>query len=162
MSSPVFASLESLVRKVMRRVDYCALYACTVQAQRSDGSLDLKPQDDRVPAMTGVPIRIGVPGLAVKVAPGAEVLMGFDGYRPDKPYAALWGAQGLKELVITASVKVTVDAPTVEITATTATVDAQSVTIAGGVQGAARMGDDAICGPFAGKIVSGSTKVLVG
>ena len=155
----------------MRRVDYCALYACTVQAQRSDGSLDLKPQDDRVPAMTGVPIRIGVPGLAVKVAPGAEVLMGFDGYRPDKPYAALWGAQGLKELVITASVKVTVAAPSVIVDATNVTVggsamvtlDGAQISLGGdsAVMGVAMQGSPIQAGPFAGTVTLGSTTVRV-
>lgn len=162
MSRTLGDSLAVVARRESARFDYCALYPAEVQAQRSDGTLDLKVAGDSLVAPPSVPIRVGVPGLTVKVVPGARVLLGFEGGDPSQPYAALWSADSLQELTITASVKVTIEAPDVSVSATTASVDAQSVTIAGGVMGAARVGDVAVCGPFAGTITTGSIKTKIG
>lgn len=162
MREPIYAALARMVRTATASLDYGALYACDVEAQRSDGTLDLKPTNIKLPPMTGVPIRYGIPGVTVKVKPAARVLMGFDGFDPSRPYAALWSPDSLLELTIDAATKVTVSAPIVDVSATTATIDATSVTIAGGVQGIARIGDTVQAGPFAGVITSGSLKVKCG
>lgn len=162
MSRSLANSLAAIARREVARFDYNALYPAEVQAQRGDGSLDLRLLGDAMVAPPSVPIRIGIPGVSVKVIPGARVLLGFEAGDPSRPYAALWGEDSLKELTIKASVKVTIEAPSVDVSATTATVDAQSVTIAGGLQGVARVGDSVQAGPFAGVITSGSLKVKCG
>lgn len=70
-----------------------ASYRCKVVAQNSDGTLQLKPEDEIIAGrgLDKVPIREGSPGWETKVASGAIVSVAFDGGNWDKPYACLWG-----------------------------------------------------------------------
>lgn len=107
-------ALANFIRAVVGPVDYYAQHPARVLAQNSDGSLELQPDSARVPALSAVPIR-GLPGVTVKVATGARVLVGFEGGSPSAPIATLWEASGLLELTVTASTKVTVVAPAVSL-----------------------------------------------
>lgn len=82
-------AIEGAIRALVP-VDYLAIYPCKVIAQQANGSLDLRPERAGLPDLSGVPIRCGLPGCKVTVAAGARVLVGFEGGRPDAPYAALW------------------------------------------------------------------------
>ena len=82
--------LEAFVRSVMHRIDYFALYPAKVVAQNADGSLELQPDDTRLPAHSQVPIRLGIPGAKVSMTAGSRVLLGFAGGRPESPIATLW------------------------------------------------------------------------
>ena len=104
------AALAAFVRSVTSRLDYLALYPCKVLSQNGDGTLELQPEDSRLPGLSKVPIRIGVPGVDVKVEGGAKVLLGFAEGDPRVPFAALFDKDSLKEVTITASAKVTVSA----------------------------------------------------
>lgn len=115
MSDRTKASFEALVRSALPRVDYCALYPAKVVAQNADGTLELQPDDARFPGLSGIPLRLGLPGVSVKVSGGARVLLAFENGDPSRPTATLWEASGLTELIITASVKVTVNAPAVAL-----------------------------------------------
>src|SRR5512133_210126 len=77
---------------VGQRLDYQALYPCTVVAQDGLGRLDLLPDDAKIrgTGFQGVPILSGLPGFVSTVAPGARVLLGFRGGDPQRPFAALW------------------------------------------------------------------------
>lgn len=85
-------ALERLIRWVTRDSLYLGQYASQVIAQGADGTLDLLPEDVRLRAqgLQAVPIRHGLPGVKVKVAPGEIVLMSFENGDPRLPYAALW------------------------------------------------------------------------
>ena len=72
------------------RLDYLALYPATVVAQRADKTLDVQPDDSRVPPCAGVPIRHGLPGITVTVPTGGRVLLGYAGGNPALPYVSLW------------------------------------------------------------------------
>jgi hypothetical protein len=72
------------------RVDWLAKYDARVVAQNADGTLELKPDDDRLPSYSGVPIRYGVPGIAATVAAGARVVLEFSGANPQRPIATVW------------------------------------------------------------------------
>ena len=77
----------------MRRVDYHALYPCTVAAQ--DGqTLEVVPDDAKIAGfgLSSVPLKPGLPGTEIDVPEGARVLLGFEGGDPQRPYAALWEA----------------------------------------------------------------------
>lgn len=82
-------ALEAVVSRVMRRVDYHALYPARVVTQHADGSLDLVPDASRVPSCQHVPVRT-LRGLSVEVDVGARVLLGYENGDPSAPYASLW------------------------------------------------------------------------
>lgn len=82
-------ALEAVISRVMRRVDYHALYPARVVTQNADGSLDLVPDSERVPSCQRVPVRT-LRGISVEVSAGARVLLGYEGGDPSMPYASLW------------------------------------------------------------------------
>lgn len=99
------AAIATLVERLIgHRIDYLAQYPSSVITQALDGTLSVKPDSTLLPrAMTGIPIRLGLPGCTVKVDAGARVNVGFEAGDPDKPYAALWGPDGLNEVTIKAN-----------------------------------------------------------
>lgn len=100
------ASLDAVVQLMQRRVDYFALYPAKVLANNSDGTLELQPDDVRLPGLSRVPMRLGLPGVTVKVAPGSRVLLGFEAGSPSRPVATIWESSGLLEVTISAAAKV--------------------------------------------------------
>lgn len=87
--SRILDGLARLVAHLTRRVDHLALYPCTVVQQRADGTLDLRAEDSRIGSPASIPYRT-LRGLSVQVAPGARVLLGFEGGDPARPVALLW------------------------------------------------------------------------
>lgn len=85
VKQPFFA----LVKRAVSRVDYLGLYRCRMVAQ-SGNKFDVVPDDPRLPSMSGVTLRHGVPGLSVQVTPGAYLLLGWSGGDPSAPYVQLW------------------------------------------------------------------------
>jgi hypothetical protein len=159
MTDRIMQSIEMLVRRATRRVDYATLYPCTVLADHGDMTLDLQPDNAALPALTAIALWVGVPGLSVQVKPGGKVLLGFRDARPDQPYAALFGAGGLGTLTLT------LDGPIVVNVTGTATVNAAHLNLGGeGGAGVARLGDtiqgeDPQGGIVYGTITSASTVV---
>lgn len=90
--------LLSLVSSAVSPTDFHALYPSRVVAQNADGTLELRPDSSRMPDMSGVPIRFGLPGTAAKVAAGARVLLGFENGDQQRPYAGAWDAAAPTEL----------------------------------------------------------------
>ncbi|WP_394845192.1 hypothetical protein LZC95_50220 [Pendulispora brunnea] len=93
-------ALLGVVRALFARIDYLALYSCRVVSQNADGSLELMPDDARVPGLSRVEIQYGVPGVKAKVKPGSRVMVGWQNGDPAKPYAALWEPEGLELLIL--------------------------------------------------------------
>jgi hypothetical protein len=106
---------DRLVARHMGRLPYHALWPARVVGQDNAGNLELVPDDAAMPGEVGVPIRLGLPGCEVKVKPGTRVLLGYEQGDPRKPYASLWEGTELDELKITATTKITVDAPLFEL-----------------------------------------------
>lgn len=94
------ASFQRLVLSLVARTDYHALYPSVVVAQNADKTLELQPDAARMPPLSKVPIRVGIPGVVVQLAAGARVLLGFENGDPNRPYAGLWDTATLVELVI--------------------------------------------------------------
>lgn len=109
------ASLDAVVNALTARVDYLALYPAKVVQDNGDNTLELKPDDARLPGPSRVPMRLGIPGVTVKVNAGTRVLLGFEGGNPGKPVATLWEKDSLREIIITADTKVTVASPAVNL-----------------------------------------------
>jgi hypothetical protein len=83
--------LAAFIRWVMRDVTYHKQYPCTVQSQ-SGMTVDLMPDDESIAGsgLSGVPLRVGLPGWEVTLAPRSRVMLSFDNGDPKKPAAALF------------------------------------------------------------------------
>lgn len=134
----VKGGLLRIIMGVVGRTDFHALYPSKVVTQNTDGTLELQPDSAKLKPISKVPIRLGLPGVTVKVAAGARVLLGFEQGDPSRPRALLWEADSMTELVITAATKVTVNAPDVRLGDGTGTVVryGDSITVTGTAPGA--------------------------
>jgi hypothetical protein len=96
---PLAEKFANIIKRETQ-TDYFALYPARVVRQNADGTIDVKVDSPKMPGMSKLPIRHGVPGVtALEVATGARVLVGFEGAQPSKPYAALWeGASTLTRI----------------------------------------------------------------
>jgi hypothetical protein len=107
-------ALRALVRHWQAPLDRFALYPAEVVAQEPQGgALSVRPFDERMPPISGVKIRHGIPGVNVEVEPGARVLVGFEAGDPELPYASLWEEGSLKRLYIEATGQVVIQCPDV-------------------------------------------------
>lgn len=108
------AEVRKTIEHVMARVAYFGVHTARVVKQHSDGTVDLKVDSTYVPHVERARIR-GLPGVAVEVHQGAPCLLAFESADPARAVATLFDASSLKTITITASVKVVVDAPAVEL-----------------------------------------------
>jgi len=109
----IAAAVTRLVERLVGpRIDTLAAYPARVVSQAADGSLEVRPDSPRLPPMTGVPIRYGVPGVSAKVATGARVLIEFAGGDPQTPIATVWESAAVTELTVSAtSIRLNGDRP---------------------------------------------------
>jgi len=110
LKGALLALVEGLVRK---HTDYLGPRWGTVVRTDAGGRVEVKLDDDSRPPVTAVELRAGVPGVELKVADGCRVLVEWEGGDPRRPIARPWDEAGLKEVRLTASVKATVNAPSV-------------------------------------------------
>jgi hypothetical protein len=143
------SGLTKFIRKVMgsfliTQVDYLAAYKCKVVFQNGDGTLELQPDDPRIPPLSNVPIFYGIPGVTATIKAGSRVLLEFANGDPSNRIATVWEKSSVSELVLTAD--------TVTVNATTVTVGSGSSSVSLGAAGAlvAREGDQVIgtAGPY--------------
>lgn len=129
-----------------RRLDYLALYPCKVVGQ-SGNTVEVVPDDPRIPGTTGVPVYSGTPGTTSVIPDGTRVLLGFEGGNPRSPYVALWGTLSPKPTSVTLEAD------------SEATIDATSIKLGkNALLGVARLGDTVQAGPFSGVITSASLR----
>ncbi|PZA07755.1 MULTISPECIES: hypothetical protein [unclassified Meiothermus] len=83
--------LKQALREITRdgRIDYQALYPARVLVDHGDMTLDLEPDDAKLPLLVRVPLRVFLPGAYVKVRPGARTLLSFENGDPAQPAAHL-------------------------------------------------------------------------
>lgn len=96
------AGLVNFVRGVFPRLDYYALYSGKVISQGGSNSFDFQPDNQKVPGVSGVPVRMGLPGVTVQLALGSSprCLLGFLEGDPSQPFLALWEQPGLDTLTV--------------------------------------------------------------
>lgn len=159
MLDRVKGAMFRAVKGVFTRIDYYGKYRAKVISQSADGKkLDLKPDDVRLPQMKDVPLRLGLPGLEVKVPPGGYVNVGWEGGDPRKRYCEAWdpGASAT-EITIVATASLSVEGASVSVSASgNLELDGNLTTLNGGVLPVARQTDTA--GPY--PIVGGNPTVL--
>ena len=142
----ILGPIAALVRRLTSHVDYYAQYPAQVIVQAADGTLDVQPEDPRVPPMQGVPIRYGLPGVTVKVAPGGRVLLGFEGGNPQRPIVTLWDFASVTEITVTAT--------------GTVNINGGAIVLNGGTLNVARAGDSCTHALFVGEIpVTGTINI---
>lgn len=95
-------ALARIVRHLTARIDYLAFYPARVIAQSPAGTLDVVPEDARLPELSDVPIRIGVPGVSVRVKKDSRVLIGFEAGNRMRPVAVVWDASSVESVVVVA------------------------------------------------------------
>lgn len=86
----VKGAILSIVRAEMAPLPYFARYECRVVVQNADGTLELMPDDPKIPGLSGVRIYSGIPGVTVTVSPGARCLLEFAGGDPSRPIVTGW------------------------------------------------------------------------
>lgn len=67
IDDPLHAGLATFVRQTMQGVDFFKPYSGKVILQRSDGTLDVRPDNVLLPPLTSVPIDVPVSGTKIKV-----------------------------------------------------------------------------------------------
>lgn len=83
-------SFRALVGADTARLDYFGLYRCRVVKQNADGTLDLQPDDARLPPLSGIQV-YGPAGVAMSGIPaGSHCLVSFSNGDPSQPFAALF------------------------------------------------------------------------
>lgn len=153
------AALERTVQALVgHRLDYLAFYEAKVVSQGGDGALDVRGDDPRLGDLTGVGIRLGIPGVTVRVRPGARVLVGFENGDPKKPMASFWDAGGIIELQLGGTAPVARVGDPVTFVLPSAPVPITGVCPAGPFTGFLTAPPT----PVKGKISSGSAKVKAG
>jgi hypothetical protein len=96
-------AFAKLIREAMSQVDYYAPYACKVVKQDNNGNLELQPEVAKLPGLTGVPIRLGIPGAKVEIQAGARVILEFENGDPRFPVVSMWDMATVTKLEITAN-----------------------------------------------------------
>jgi hypothetical protein len=114
---PLDALILRLVEPLIR---WTRNYPASVVSQAADGTLDVQVDPpsglsaSKPVGITQVAI-MGLPGVTVKVRPGAMVLLGFQDGDRSRPIATLFAPDSLSEIKVTAALKVTVDAPAIDL-----------------------------------------------
>jgi hypothetical protein len=96
LDDPLHAGLVAFIKQTMRFVDYHKTYSGKVLVQRANGTLDVVPEDNRLPPLTSVPLRTNIPGSKFSntaVAAGTQVKITFENGDPTD-YAAWMYEQG--------------------------------------------------------------------
>jgi hypothetical protein len=112
------AAIQAIARAAMGEVDYHALYRARVLKQNDDGTCEVRPEDPRIPATSKVPIRYGTPGQNVKLAGGAQCLVGFEIGAPGTPpkmIVVAWESGEVDEATIEASSTIKLKSGAVEL-----------------------------------------------
>lgn len=110
LKGALVAFIETLVR---RRTDYLGHFWGTVVRTDAGGRVEVKLDNEARPPVTAVVLRAGIPGVELKVEDGCRVLVSWEGGDPRRPIARPWDEAGLKEVRVSASVKATINAPSV-------------------------------------------------
>jgi len=154
----ILASVRTLVERIVGpRLDLLAAYPATVVSKTADGTLEPRPSSSKVPPVTPVPIRYGVPGITAKVAAGARVWLEFAGGDASQPVATLWESASVTELDIAGTLIHVGGSQFVARVGDPVTVLLDSVTVKALYAAVAP-----ISLPVSGYILKGSAKVTVG
>lgn len=87
-SDRIKQSLGAFIKTLFPRIDYLAFYRVKLVAQSSDLlTVDVQPDGDKIPGLSGIPLKTGVAGVLVKVRRDAFLMVGWEGGDPSQPFA---------------------------------------------------------------------------
>ncbi len=139
-------AVTKIVQQQTSHIDYFTLYDAKIVSQSVDlTTVDLQPGDTRLPGLSKVPLRLGIPGASAQVTPGGFIRLGWDRGNPSMPYAALW--QGGET-----PIKLTLVAQTIELGGTNLIAQDCGVVLASGI--------DSLTGSTYGQLNNASSVVL--
>jgi hypothetical protein len=92
--------LRAFVRETMRGVELLGTFTGKVALQRTNGTLDVYPDDQRLPPMTSVRLRVPVPGAKLRVLSGSRCHIVFEGGDVRQPVATLYEPGGATRAVV--------------------------------------------------------------
>jgi hypothetical protein len=81
---------EGAIKRITGDSQYKAPLAAQVVRQNADGSVELKVFSDKIPHMSKVPLRLGLPGCNVTVQGGIRGVVEFEDGDPRKPVFTSW------------------------------------------------------------------------
>jgi hypothetical protein len=91
-------ALERLLAPFLTRLDYAAFYPATVVVQNGDGTLELKSAHPKLPHLSKVAVRYGIPGVEAKLKTGGQVLVSFEAQDPSRPFCIVHDMASVDEL----------------------------------------------------------------
>lgn len=100
MSDRIKEKLERFIRGLLSPVDFFAPYACKVTGQNSDGTLELRPEDQRLSDFSKVPMHLGIPDTTVTIQSDARVMLEFENGDRNAPYVSSFDYSTLTKLEI--------------------------------------------------------------
>jgi hypothetical protein len=111
------AGLAAAARAQFPEVPFLKSYTGAVVAQRGGNSFDFVPDDDTMPGMSGIPMKLPFPGLSFNLVPGssARAVIRFAQGSPSTPEIHLWEAPGMQSWELDAAESVTVGCPQINL-----------------------------------------------
>lgn len=162
MFDRVKQGLARFVIGLFPRMDYLASYPGTVVTQGGSNSFDFQPDSKRVPGVSGVPVRMGLPGVTLQLSLGQKprCLLSFAEGDPAQPYLMLWEQPGLQSLTVDPNATVNIGPAAAAVgrvgDSVHVTIPAGSITLA--VSGASAVGPSSPI-TLSGTIQAGSPKL---
>lgn len=79
------SGLSNYIREVMRGVDFLAQYPGEIVVQRSDKTVDFRPDSPKIPPMTSVKLNVFAPGVKINVNAKTRATLVFKNGNPAAP-----------------------------------------------------------------------------
>lgn len=79
------SGLTNYIREVMRGVDFLAQYPGEIVVQRSDKTVDFRPDSSKIPPMTSVKLSVHAPGVKLNIPAKTRATLGFKNGNPSTP-----------------------------------------------------------------------------
>lgn len=102
LSSPGDREVGALDR-LFPDTDLLASYQYRVLSPNGDGTLELRSTDTRLPDLSRVPVRFGIPGTTAVIPSGNVVMVGFGAGGSSDPYVASWVSGNATDLTVQVS-----------------------------------------------------------
>lgn len=140
------------------RMDYLAKYPATAVTQNGDGTLEIQPDDSRLPSLSSVPIRYGVPGVEARIANGGRVRLEFDAGDPARPIVTVWESASVTALTFNGGSQGV--ARTADAVAWTAAMNTWITAVTGALAGAGPASKITLVAPLDFGTISGGSAVV--